>query len=270
MDLATRLRVRRLTRAVYRSVEEAPGERPARLARVLPSMRSVLVLVVVLVLVAGVGLWRAMAPSFAGPDGAESGRAPGAESGALANGGKNPGGVDEATAEAEEGSASGADVSASDGAVLLVVHVAGAAVSPGVVRVPAGSRVVDAIDAAGGPAADADLDALNLARPVVDGERIAVPRIGESPPAQASEGPIFADPSGSGAPGSDTGARSCIDLNTAPPSVLEGLDGVGPALAERIARFRESSGPFASVDDLDAVPGIGPALVERIRAGVCV
>ncbi|MCL2092165.1 MAG: ComEA family DNA-binding protein [Micrococcales bacterium] len=128
----------------------------------------------------------------------------------------------------------------------VVVHVVGAVTAPGVVTLPGGSRVADAIDAAGG-AVDADLAAVNLARPLVDGEQLYVPRPGEVVPGVA------------GAPaGIDDGL---VDLNRATQAELEGLPGVGPVLAGRITAAR----PFASVDQLDQVSGIGPATMARLR-----
>lgn len=122
----------------------------------------------------------------------------------------------------------------------LLVHVAGAVASPEVVEVPAGSRVAAAVAAAGGALADADLDQLNLARLVEDGERIVVPRRGEAPVAEAG----------------DAGAGT-VDLNRADVAALERLPGIGPVLAGRIVQWREQHGPFRQPGDLREVPGIG-------------
>lgn len=244
MDPLTRLRIRRLTRAVYDAPDDAPGERPRRVVRILPSPQALIALVVVLVFAAGVGLWRS--------------------AGAIGNGegaAVVPQSIDEG--EAAQSVDAGATESGAVEEAGLVVHVVGRVASPGVVRVPAGARVVDAIDAAGGANPDADLAALNLARKVVDGEQIVVPAPGEAPAGAVSGAATGAAPAG------PAGSPSCIDLNSADASALEDLDGVGPSLAKRIVDFRTKSGPFASVDDLDAVPGIGPALLERIRAGAC-
>ncbi|WP_114854864.1 ComEA family DNA-binding protein [Brachybacterium sp. YJGR34] len=137
----------------------------------------------------------------------------------------------------------------------LVVHVSGAVASPGVVRLPAGSRVDDALQAAGGATEEADLAAVNLARPLADGEQVHLPRPGEEPPPAP-------DPS---APGDAGGEGPEIDLNTAGAAELEELPGVGPALARRIIEHREGNGPFTAVDDLLEVSGIGPATLEEIR-----
>lgn len=142
----------------------------------------------------------------------------------------------------------------------LVVHAAGAVAAPGVHRVPSGSRIGDLLVAAGGPAADVDLDRVNLAAPLADGQRIWFPRIGEeAPPAVA--GVDGAAGTGGGAP---TEAAP-IDLNVATASELEALPGVGPAIAAAIVEHRERHGRFASVDDLLEVSGIGPARLEDLR-----
>lgn len=136
----------------------------------------------------------------------------------------------------------------------FVVHVAGAVAEPGVYDVRGPARVVDAIEAAGGATAEAQLDALNLAAALVDGERIYVPVIGE----------IVAPVDDGAADGVDAVTRP-IDLNTATPAELEELPGIGPATAAAIFEYREEHGPFASVDDLTEVRGIGPAKLDAIR-----
>src|SRR5690606_3230058 len=132
----------------------------------------------------------------------------------------------------------------------VTVHVGGDVREPGVVTLPAGSRVTDAIDAAGGLAPDADPGSLNLARQVADGEQILV---GEEhlpqPPPSGAPPP--------GAPGAPAAPGGRIDLNTATPEQLQELPGVGPVLAERIIAFRTQNGGFSSVDQLHDVSGIG-------------
>ncbi len=149
-----------------------------------------------------------------------------------------------------------------------VVHVAGAVERPGVVELPAGSRVAAAVAAAGGALEDAELSAVNLARPVVDGEQVYVPRVGEVAPGAAAGagGPggveATGGPSTSGGGPADAGL---VDLNTADLAALDTLPGVGPAIAQRILQWRETNGPFHSVDELLEVSGIGPATLERLR-----
>ena len=143
----------------------------------------------------------------------------------------------------------------------LIVYVAGAVLSPGVYQVPGNARVQQAVLAAGGPAADADLDAMNLAAFILDGDRVYVPHKGAAVPAVvgATSGAPSAGTSGSGQ------TTAPIDLNRAGAEELDALPGVGPATAAAIVTYRERSGPFASIDDLLKVPGIGPAKVEALR-----
>lgn len=143
----------------------------------------------------------------------------------------------------------------------VVVHVDGAVHRPGVVTLPVGGRVADAVDAAGGTTVEADTSLVNLARPVVDGELVVVPREGETPPAAVAGGGQQAPAGGSATGGGDP----LVDINTADTTALDGLPGIGPVLAERIVGHREEVGSFASVDDLGAVSGIGPAVLEDIR-----
>ncbi len=147
----------------------------------------------------------------------------------------------------------------------VVVHVTGAVNAPGVVELPAGSRVDDAVTAAGGARDDADLAAVNLARPAADGEQIHVPVPGEEAPAAAPVTESAPAPGGASEP-AGAGTGGLVDLNTADAAALDELPGVGPAIAQRIIEHREANGPFTRVDDLEQVPGIGPATLEKIRA----
>jgi competence protein ComEA len=137
----------------------------------------------------------------------------------------------------------------------VYVHIAGAVTQPGVYRVLDGARVTDLIDAAGGPQADADLDQLNLAAPVLDGSRIVVPRVGEVLPAGAAVG----------APNADATPAGPLDLNAATVDQLDELPGVGPSTAAAIVAHRDEVGGYQSVDELLDVRGIGPAKLDAIR-----
>ena len=122
--------------------------------------------------------------------------------------------------------------------------------------------MADVVEAAGGPSPDADLDQLNLAAKVGDGDRVYVPRRGEALPAQASTpgaGPVAAGgPAGAGP----------VDLNTATAEQLEALPGVGPATAAAILDYRREHGRFRSVDELLDVRGIGEAKLAALRPKV--
>jgi len=155
---------------------------------------------------------------------------------------------------------------------LVVVHVAGAVASPGVLRLQQGSRVDDAITAAGGPTADGDANRLNLALTVEDGQKIYVPRRGEALPAATdaarSDG-AATDSAGSSSTGSNsTGQQGAaggkVNLNTADVAELDTLPKVGPVLAQRIVDWRKEHGPFKSVEELDGVDGVGPKMLEAL------
>ncbi len=137
----------------------------------------------------------------------------------------------------------------------VVVHVAGWVEKPGIVSLGAGSRIVDVVAAAGGVLPGGSLDGINLAEPVADGGRVEVP------------GPHDVSIT---APSRDEEVDAVIRINSAKTSELETLPGVGPVLAERIIEYRETNGPFESVDELLDVPGIGEATLEELRTFVVV
>lgn len=145
-----------------------------------------------------------------------------------------------------------------------IVHVAGAVIRPGVVRLDTTNRIEDAVAAAGGPRPDGDPHQLNLAAPVVDGMRIVVPVIGESAPHPTG---LAANPSGPASPASQT-TSAVIDVNQADAAGLESLPGIGPALAAAIIEHRTTVGPFSSVEELVTVSGIGPATLARLDGRV--
>jgi competence protein ComEA len=137
---------------------------------------------------------------------------------------------------------------------LLVVDVAGAVRRPGLYRLRSGSRIGDAITAAGGPKPKAQLGAVNLAAPVADGEQVVVPGSG----AAAAVG--AAGPSAAG-----SSPTAPLDLNTATLEQLESLPGIGPVTAQKILDYRQQHGAFHSVDELQGVPGIGPAHMAQLK-----
>jgi competence protein ComEA len=137
---------------------------------------------------------------------------------------------------------------AGTGPQTVVVHVAGEVANPGIVELPAGSRVIDAIEAAGGAGDEVDLTPLNLARVLSDGEQVAV---GVDQPPEAVAGPAHASP-------------GMVSLNHAGAEQFATLPGIGPTLAARIVQWRELNGRFTAVDELLEVSGIGPAKFEAI------
>jgi competence protein ComEA len=142
---------------------------------------------------------------------------------------------------------------------VLIVHVAGEVRRPGVYEFQSGDRVVDAVNAAHGAKKDANLDGLNLAAPLTDGEQILVP---------SSAGPGAVPgvvPVAGGVPGVAGAAGAPVNINTAAEAQLEELPGIGPVLAQRIIDYRTEHGPFPTVDALDDVSGIGPATMEDLR-----
>jgi len=144
-------------------------------------------------------------------------------------------------------------------ATVALVHVAGAVRSPGVYRLRDGERVQDAVRRAGGPRTGADLNALNLAAKVADGQQVVVPRrgaAGVAPVAGAGVGEAGGPP------------QAPVSLNTATAEQLDTLDGVGPATASKILDYRRQHGGFRSIDDLGEIPGIGPKRLAALRGKV--
>ncbi len=159
------------------------------------------------------------------------------------------------------GPAAGSDTGETDTAVddaEVVVHVSGAVHEPGVVTLPSGSRVADAISSAGGARADGETDRLNLARVLADGEQVHVPVEGEEAVAPT-------EPTQSG-----VDAEGVVDLNQATQEQLESLPGIGPAKASAIVEHRESNGPFQAPGDIRAVPGIGEATFQQLAERITV
>lgn len=169
------------------------------------------------------------------------------------------------------GSASPVSAGATGPARTAYVHVAGAVIHPGLYRLTTKDRADDALRAAGGPTPDADLDRVNLAAVLADGQRLYVPKKGEmSVPAAvngdgATATATAAAAAGSTAPGGTGAPTQPVDLNTATPDQLDTLPGVGPATAQAILAYRQAHGGFRRVDDLLDVRGIGPAKMEQLR-----
>ena len=155
--------------------------------------------------------------------------------------------------EPEVASAPLAEVGSRPARALLVVHVVGEVRRPGLYRLREGARIADAVRRAGGARRGADLAALNLAAPLVDGVQVLVP---------ARSAPGLAPAAGSGDTDVPAGP---VSLSSATIEELDELPGVGPITAQKIVDHRAEHGPFASVDDLDAVPGIGPTRIEQLR-----
>jgi competence protein ComEA len=215
------------------------------------------VLVVALAALLGVGAWALLVRSPAAPvdEQLPRGVPPGISSA--------PSG---AASQAAAGAGSAALVPTTTVSTVVVVDVGGAVNGPGLVRVGKGARVADVVAAAGGATHEADLDRLNLAAPVADGERIFVPRLGQgSIPVAVNGDGAAGEPAGG--PGSSTPAGP-VDLNHATAEQLDTLPGVGPATAAAIVTYRTQHGPFASVDDLLQVHGIGPAKLAALRSKV--
>ena len=157
------------------------------------------------------------------------------------------------------------NVDAPEQVEAVVVHVAGAVSQPGLVRGDSSWRIDDALNAAGGPVATADIDRINLAAPILDGQRIFVPFVNEVVPTVVEpQSPV----SGTGDGATSSSAR--VDLNSSDALELQRLPGVGPATAAAIVSHREDFGSFGTVDALVAVPGIGPATLEALRDHVFV
>ena len=253
----------------------------------------VLLLVAVLALVAVV--WGVT--QFSAAPRAEQVASPGASAesvqavGAQQSPGTQPGTQSAAQSTAQPGARpSESAQGGASGEATVRVHVAGAVNNPGVYTLPAQGRAVDAIAAASGAAADADLDRVNLAGALSDGVQIYVPHRGETAaPAQiqpnggtANVGQGNTAQSGAAqnnapqpartltASGSAQKGSTPVNINTATAEELQSLPRIGPAMAQRIIAWREAHGGFRSVDELDAVPGIGPSMLENLRPLVTV
>ncbi|MFI9487157.1 helix-hairpin-helix domain-containing protein [Promicromonospora sp. NPDC052451] len=269
-ELVTRLRARRSATGVaaaYAAVHGHPADpRAEQGARRWALTGTTAVVAVVAVLLLGLGV---ATLSFRG-DGvvplasASAGTSAGPGAGPGAQAGPDTGAGSPSPPESEPGSSmpGSSTPGASPPTGGLLVHVVGAVRKPGLVTVPDGARVADALRAAGGATDKADLTAVNLARTVVDGEQLVVPRPGETAPGPA---PTAGGAPGATGPGAGSGAGPTVDINTADALALDALPGVGPSIAQAIVEWRETNGPFADVDELEDVPGIGPATLDELR-----
>lgn len=171
-----------------------------------------------------------------------------------------------AAAAAPEGNAAAPGAGQAAGGATIAVDVVGRVQHPGLVHLPQGSRVLDAIEAAGGTAPGAELEAVNLARKLVDGEQIRIPRHGEASASPAggvaAPGAVPGDPTGQ--PGGAGQPGVPLDLNTATAEQLDTLPGVGEVTANQIIAYRTAH-PFKSIDDLRQVPGIGDRRFELLK-----
>ncbi|NDJ54016.1 MAG: ComEA family DNA-binding protein [Chloroflexi bacterium] len=144
----------------------------------------------------------------------------------------------------------------------IEVYVSGAVANPAVVELAPDARVEDALTAAGGTTTDADLDRINLAQPVEDGQQVFIPTEADEtvddPNPGVSDGPDDEPAAQDGAP---TGP---ININTANQEELEALPGIGPSLAERIIAYREENGPFETIEEIQDVSGIGPSIFDEL------
>ena len=209
--------------------------------------RQIYAYVAVAVVVAAVGVRYVVLPKAAGPAGGEP----------LVLAAASPSPASPAAAVASPSAA--ADV---------VVYVCGAVKSPGVVRVPADARVADALALAGGPGPRAELDGVNLAAKVVDGQQIVVPERGTVAAAGAAASGAAGGAAAAGGSAAVPGAP--VNINTASLEELDALSGVGPATAQKIIDYRTASGPFKTVEDIKNVSGIGDAKFAAMKDSITV
>ena len=253
-----------------------------REARVDPGRRGALVLLLVAAVAAvatAVGVWRdqpeprAVDTSVVAALAISSGLAPSDLDTDPGTAGSNGQADSSSTAGAgAPGAESPGDVAGSSALPAvreIVASVTGLVATPGLVTLPPGARVADAIAAAGGPAPDADLTGLNLAAHLADGDSVV---IGSTPAAGGmASGVTGASPGGTpSAPGSVADATGLIDLNTADEAALDTLPGVGPVMAQNILAWRESNGRFSSIEQLQEISGIGPSRYAQISPLVTV
>lgn len=250
----------------------APAGWRARLERLLDGVarqRVAVVCIALLALAAAGFLWLTAQPRAADPPPVSAAGSSGSglvlpRAGAADGTGAGAGGGGGSGAAGSAGAAGAVGSPGMAAGATIAVDVVGRVRHPGLVRLAQGSRVADAVEAAGGTTAGAELEAVNLARKVVDGEQIRIPRHGEAPSAAGGAAPATGaapaagDPSGAGQPGVP------IDLNTATAEQLDTLPGIGEVTANQIIAYRTEH-PFRSVDDLRQVPGIGDRRFDLLK-----
>jgi competence protein ComEA len=190
--------------------------------------------------------------------------------------------VDDVSRSADEQAGQGGTATDAQGpvevsAAAVFVDVCGAVKSPAVYELAPGSRVYEAIEAAGGLAKDADIRYINRAAALADGDRVYVPTEKETAadePLPASAGLVAGQTdAGSGAQAGQGAASTDgaqININTADSAALQTLNGVGPATAQKIIDYRDGNGPFAKIEDLKNVSGIGDKTFEKLKDSICV
>ncbi len=189
---------------------------------------KVLLLMLVLLLIGGV-LWR-IAPSLVAPAGSDD------RSGKLVE--NNPPLIQEDNPDSEP--------------EMITVHLVGAVQNPGVYQLPPGSRVCDLVEAGGGPSAEADLEAINLARPLFDGEQVAILRPGEA---------AASNPASSG---------QKVNINRASLEELQTLPSIGAVRAQRIVEHRDKHGPFTAIEEIMDISGIGTGIFNQIKERITI
>ncbi|MGI6216078.1 MAG: helix-hairpin-helix domain-containing protein [Coriobacteriales bacterium] len=173
------------------------------------------------------------------------------------------------TSDAEDNAGESATDAVASEQTTVMVHVAGAVGKPGVYELEEGSRVNDAVELAGGLSDDASSSSINLARVLVDGEQIYVPTKEEVESGSVA-GATASGSTGDAAQGSSSQAQSLVNINTATAEQLEELPGIGPATAQAIIEYREQSGGFTSIEEIQEVSGIGEGKYSKICELICV
>ena len=230
------------------------------------SRRQIVAYVAVAAVVVAVGVRYVVAPRVAGPAGGRP----------LVLSSVAPGGAEPRHRRAGRARRSQAGGASASPAADAVVYVCGAVRTPGVVRLPQGARVADALALAGGATARAELAAVNLAAKVADGQQILVPEKASAGAGQAASGAVGSGAGGGGA-GAGTAAGAVasapgalVNINTASLAELDALQGVGPSTAQKIIDYRTANGPFASIDDIKNVSGIGDAKFAAMQGSITV